>query len=92
MTKQLKRERYKNEDLTNELEICSRKLKVYDAFFEEGKVSEKKTSKEKIEDNRSELQKMLRIRELKSFRKRGKTGGRGGNITFCIHYNRNVFK
>ena len=74
LTKQLKRERKKNEDLTSELEICTRKLKVYDAFFEEGKVSEKKTSKEKIEDNLSELQKMLRIRDLKSFREEGKDG------------------
>jgi E3 ubiquitin-protein ligase NRDP1 len=74
LTKQVKRERQKNEDLSNELQICTRKLKVYDAFFEEGKGSEEKTGTEMSRDSQSELQKMLRIRGLKSFREEEKSG------------------
>ncbi len=74
LTKQVKRERQKNADLTSEIEICSRKLKVYDAFFEEGKEAEEMISKEKSRGNESELQKILRMRGLKSFREEGKDG------------------
>ena len=39
-----------------------------------GKEAEEKTSKEKSRSNESELQKILRMRELKSFREEGKDG------------------
>lgn len=71
---QLKRERQKNKDLTTELEICTRKLKVYDAFFEEGQERAEAKQATNSRGNESELQKILRIRELKSFREEGKEG------------------
>ncbi len=69
-----------NEDLRQQVGMCQRKLKVYDAFFESGGAGTGSDAKISSQgrgsaDQRSEsaLQKLLKLRELNSFEDEGKS-------------------
>ena len=69
LAKQVKKERQRNEDLLSELQMSKRKLKVYDAFFDESSTKEQaeKVKSKGGSDGPSALQRVLNLRELKTF-------------------------
>jgi hypothetical protein len=63
-----------NEELRDQVGVCQRKLKVYDAFFESGGADTKAAGRGQG-DARTEsaLQKLLKLRDLSSFEGEGKS-------------------
>ena len=81
LEKQLKKERRKNEELDANLEVCKAKVKVYDAFLADELTAEKQKERvrntmDKMKESGeiSALQRVLNLRELKTFDDEGKDG------------------